>query len=181
MTDQDRPAALLTEAQRLFYLTDEDRKPATERSMRRRIRERVRAGVIDFSILLEHMDPDDIERAFSVGDLEPGKPIPILNGINSAFGLFYLGVTPKGEEENLDPYIQHVGAGIREGVARRGKSINELEVRGEIEVGASLEEVAQGDLSEVPLRTLKQLLFAEEITETEFSEAVIEKNEDSGE
>jgi hypothetical protein len=65
----DPPAALLTDAQRGYLRGDPEEQPPTdpaERSLRSRIRTRMQAGILDFSVLFEHLSPQDRSSAFAM-------------------------------------------------------------------------------------------------------------------
>jgi hypothetical protein len=64
---KDRPEALLTKDQREYLLgvSDIEPKTARERSMRQNIRRRVADGILDFTILLEHLEDRDRDEIFN--------------------------------------------------------------------------------------------------------------------
>ena len=56
----DRPRGLLSDADRAYLTGDRTYdSPSSEREVRRRIRERVRNGIVDFALLFEHLDARD--------------------------------------------------------------------------------------------------------------------------
>lgn len=64
----DRPAALLTESQREYIRGEREIDNAShERSLRSRIRERVHAGILDFSLLFKRWDEREREEVLGWG------------------------------------------------------------------------------------------------------------------
>ncbi|MFC6723180.1 hypothetical protein ACFQE1_01985 [Halobium palmae] len=71
MSNSDNPKGILTAGDR-EYLRDKSLKSGSaERTARKRIRERVRDGIIDFSILLTHLESRDRAKVMLNSDGEP--------------------------------------------------------------------------------------------------------------
>jgi hypothetical protein len=98
--DSDRERGILTEAD-IKYLRgelDKDLSDGAEFNTRRRIVNRTREALLDFTILLNHLNDRDLEKVFSLsGGVDDRHPM--LDGVQDAIGLFYLGLL-----DNPDPF-----------------------------------------------------------------------------
>jgi hypothetical protein len=171
--DEKRPAAILTPAQRELLLgTASVPNRASERAMKARIRDRVQSAILDFPIVLNHLDRSDIEAVFEEPvEVELGATFPIRNSIPYAIGLFYLSVVEaekKGSQPEGWRFSHTVESGLEMALNQAGVSVEDITVDIDIERGTELEELSTSDLSEQPRRVLQQLLFAGEITDEEF-------------
>lgn len=85
----DRPAALLTQAQREYLRGEKDYRPAAERGVRSRIRERARGALFDLQLLFESLDEEDLRKVFQPP--EGGDSGDVATAIENTLGLLYLG------------------------------------------------------------------------------------------
>ena len=61
---QNKPAAVLTNAQREYLQGKKDYRPSVERQVRKRIRDRVEQGTADFTTLLNYLDGKEVQQIF---------------------------------------------------------------------------------------------------------------------
>lgn len=183
------PASVLTPAQRRYlarenggaeYPNGEEPSPAAKRAMRTRIRERLQTALLDFSHILEYADPDDISESFT--PLDEFKEETVIDRVGSAvpgvIGVLYLGgleTEMKGVEVGQNEgwhFEGTVEAGIERALNRVGVSVRNVSVNIDIDRGEDLDDLAEGDLSELSPRELRQLLLAEKITSEELGQAM---------
>jgi len=91
----ERPAAMLTPAQREYLRGERDEMSAdAERALRSRIRERVKTGFMDFQLLWESWDEDEADQVFK--DLfytgEPDEQVDAAAAFADMFALCYSGL-----------------------------------------------------------------------------------------
>lgn len=181
MSSSDLPSALLTPSQRDLLKGEPDISARGERAARSRIRDRLRASILDLQLIVSALPLDDIDDALTEPDEyepEPGSAPPLANSLPALAAILYLATTQEGEEEDLLVFVDSAARGVETAVNRRGKTVEDHEVDWHLEVGDSLEEQARGDLSELPEHVLKQLLVAEEITSDQYTEAWTAKHAD---
>jgi len=70
MTD-DKPAAVLTTAQREYLQGKKEYRPSVERQVRQRIRDRVEQGTADFTTLFGALDTQEVRQIFGSNIAQP--------------------------------------------------------------------------------------------------------------
>lgn len=93
----EQPTAILTKRQR-EYLRGE-REPTQERTMRTRIRERARAGIVDFALLANGLPDDDRDAIFELTGEQADADL--YNGVAKFIELVYLGAPDGVDFEGL--------------------------------------------------------------------------------
>lgn len=155
--DRDRDRGILTPTDREFLLGESEieSKSQSERNARARIRKRLRNAVLDFPILLEHLEDRDLKQVFDPDVLWHEIDVAIPAGI----GLLYL-----DDEEVFETRVLH---GIKSAEIRKGYDADvtvDIEVDRELSIDRLAERVAEaGDETDVTVRQLNVLLEAGEI------------------
>jgi len=169
--DADRPAALLTQAQRDYLRGGKSYRPSVERDVRRRIRERIQAGVADVSLLVDEFDGfrDDLEQAGEeITETSDLVALAVLiEHITPDYGTGVAGADDPDERELT------ITVGVSNAFQALGISYEKIDAT--IKEGDPLRDLAEGDLATLPESTLNQLLTAGVVTQTEFAEAVLER------
>ena len=164
----DRERGILTPADRKFLRGEKEyASEQSERDARYRIRQRVKNAIMDFSILLRHMQDKDRSQIFSDYFTESKEPDPdeltnddlediieetmFIGGVSDAIGFFYLGSTDTGT-----PFDEVIEAGLSSGEEQRGFVVDSVDVSFDI----SREQPDTGDL-------LNKLLSGEGLTAEE--------------
>lgn len=184
--DYKPPSALLTAKQRDFLLGNRDDISQTnKRATRRRIRQRLKVGVLDCQLIANEFAVDDIRTALSEPATADGEVLqPVGSAISSLATLLYLhanGSETEPSEQTLSVQLTEpkVEAGIRRALRRLGYSAENIDVNITVETPRDLTALADGEeLSELSQDTLQQLLNAGEISNEEFAEAVLEQKEE---
>lgn len=189
----DLTGAILTPTQREYLQGDgEDRSGASERMTRSRIRQRIAAGVYDFSTILQHLPHRDLDTAFTnrlhLGQgvtVDPKKMIP------DAIGVLYLGSIARDAHlghTGLEPartddgyysspldkpaaFRRRIESGIEQALTRRGIAVTDVSVTIEIEVDGEIQEPTD-DLVNVTPEKLEQLRLAGAIRHDEYRGAI---------
>jgi hypothetical protein len=175
-------------------------EPSNESEYRERIRDGLYMSIFDYYLLLNELPIDDIRRALSepkpeaddadvtdIEDLEPDVLRKFGTALPSLFGLPYIKLFPEEQQAENQPLgwrmESYVERGIMRALNRMGKGYTEVNVDIEIQLGESLEDLADGDLTELDRATLSQLRKGGYISDDQFAEAWVaikEKNQ-SGE
>ncbi|ELY99459.1 hypothetical protein [Natrialba asiatica] len=138
--DLDRDRGILTPADRDFLRGEKEySSEQSERDARYRIRQRLMDSILDFNILVNNMDEKDREQIFESNFSKSEKPpndeiteddlqelvkkTMFINGISSAIGFFYLGVTDTGS-----PFDEVLESGIEIGEEQRGYVVEDVNV-----------------------------------------------------
>jgi len=166
----------------------EDLNESTKRQKAQRIRDRLHQSILDFPILLRHLDYADLKQAFEDRtDPEPGAQMHFSNALFDVIAVLYLGRLERNEETAVGRgegwYFEEMASGgIKRALIESGSSVENVEVSVNIERGPRFEEVE--DLSDQTQDMLFQLHQAGEITGDEFSTAMSavasERAEDGG-
>lgn len=180
--DDGPPAALLTPTNREYLRGEKELDGAAERALRSRIRKRIQAGLRDFSIILDRLADDDLDKVFSESvETRGGSQMPISDTISRVIAVLYLGL-PRGDDDprkpDDDPVATVIATGIERALTRRGGAVASVSVEVDVELRDDLSEIAEKDLTELSTDVLEQLLFADEITPTEFANATLENEQD---
>jgi hypothetical protein len=142
---EERPAALLTKAQREYLRGEKDYAPSTERDIRSRIRDRVRDGLADLELLVEYLPDEELEEAIRP-EGEAGPRLWQLIGFLYAAGpklpsqmedLVNTDFPARKEQKPLDEWLEQIiKMGIQQGARRRdGVTVGRIDVDVQI-VGA---------------------------------------------
>jgi hypothetical protein len=96
--DTDRPAALLTKAQRAYLRGDRDYSPSGEREVTVRMRKRVANAIEDFTLLFEYWDEEEREKVFTPSE---DRERAFENGLVDLLALVYMeyGLSPSAFED----------------------------------------------------------------------------------
>lgn len=197
---QDQPASVLTPRQRRYLLegAPDDMTPAAERAMRSRIRGRLRAGMADFDLVLNHLTPKDIQTALERrtypkrGEREQGTPlspefqkeVQLENGMAAVIGLIFLASLERtGKEDGGDltrtNFLRgRIKKGIRLALNALDVSVQQVIVDLVIELGREYSELADLEPPELAKYSETELLQArldDAITNEQFMAAMNEK------
>lgn len=184
--EYDPPSALLTDKQRDFLLGNRDDISQTNRrATRRRIRRRLKAGVLDCQLIANEFAVDDIRTALDEPAVADGEVLqPVGSAVSSLVTLLYLhtnGSEAEPNEQTISVQLTEAKAeaGIRRALRRLGYSAENIDVDIAVETPRDITALADGEeLSELPQDTLQTLLNAGEISNEEFAEAVLEQKEE---
>lgn len=185
MSEKERPAALLTEAQRDYLRGEKDYAPSAERDIRSRIRERVQASMFDLALVANNLPLDDLDKALSEPDWfepEPGSMLPLGSCMPRLATLLYLYNRDRETQAEGQPdgwaTANAVKGGIEAALTRMSVSYESVDVSIEVDRGDDLETLAdRDDLSTLSRDQLTQLLRAGLITGDEHAEAWVKKTE----
>ena len=130
----DKPTSVLTKSQRQYILGENH--PSNERMYRKRIRDRIDAGLYDMSLLLKYYDEKEIQRTFegsgdrvskydeandndqsnpSAGVHAPGAIAFLIHGMNRKGEGIYPELANKGiEQPAITPFRKAVESGVKE-------------------------------------------------------------------
>lgn len=143
MTDEsddfDRPRGL-TSADRAFLAADTSHiDDGTSRQKMYRIRQRVRSMILDFSLLLEELGPDQIVQIFAPPEEQDEEGTDEIDtAMTDAVALFFVSFIDRkaADEEGWDAQVPHPDAnvrrlvreGLRRALGERGLSLFEFEL-----------------------------------------------------
>lgn len=155
--DSERGRGILGRSDRKFLVGDSDIEPKSqsERNARARIRDRLRNAILDFPILLEHLEDRDLEQVLQPDVLYND----VTAAIPAAIGLLYL-----DDEEVFQTRVQQ---GIKKAEVRKGWDAD-VTVDIDVERKTSVEDLADrvaetGIHTDVSVKGLNVLLKAGEI------------------
>lgn len=175
--NDERPAALLTNAQRAYLRGEKEYRPSAERDVRQRIRERLRAGIFDLQMIVSLIPLTDLDKALTepVDELEPGMTMPLTNAMSALPALIYLNhretePKTKGRPDGWRTAYD-IEEGIKTALARMGVGYETIEVDIRVERGRDLDEI-EGDLANLDRDELGQLHRAGVIDTSEFADAL---------
>jgi hypothetical protein len=69
----DKPTAILTNAQRKYLQGEKEYRPSVERQVQRRIRERIEQGIADFTTIFHKLDQEEVRKIFGSNTAQPIK------------------------------------------------------------------------------------------------------------
>lgn len=163
MTNEERPAALLTKAQRAYLRGERtDYSPSAERDVRQRIRTRLRASVSDISLIIKEMELKEIKKAVERDGSDWSNLVALVVVANEYLPEYGTGV--QGSDPPQEPEST-IRSGITTGLHRLGYTWKEVVVK--IDRGDPLEELAEKDLADLSLDEIDHLLTAGLITREE--------------
>jgi hypothetical protein len=189
MSDYDRGSAALTPAQREYLRGESDieNNSSRERAIRARLRERLRYSILDLALVQNSIEPDDLEGAFEDPELTEDNYqniIHIFNQAASVFALMFDGLSRNSkyahattsdtevDERMIEMFESYVSDGLEKMYNKRGLNVEGIDVAIEVDLGDSLTELAEHDLSTLSRDELDQLLYAGEITFDEYTNAL---------
>lgn len=183
MTWNDRPSALLTPRQREILRDEgEDIGERAKRTARARIRDRLKASVLDLELIVQALPLKDLDKALAEPEGHEHDVVPpVANAITALPMLLYLYNRERelGAEDYVDGWVtaRDVAAGICDALTRLGVSYDYVDVEIEIERTEDLVELAEQDISELSDHHLTQLHRAGLISNDEFARTWLEKTE----
>lgn len=175
--DQERPSALLTNAQRAWFRGEKEYQPAVERDLRSRIRDRIRAGVQDFTLIIEHLDLADIKKALETPAQDEAE---VENGLVSMMALVYLFITDHDKPnwvESEDLFAKRIERAVTIALNQRGESVKNVEVGIEIDRGDPFDDLLGKGIQELSYDELTQLNRVGEIDDDAYIDEIIQRRE----
>jgi len=179
-SSDDLTGSVLTPSQRQFlrFGPEEDMTEASQRMTRSRIRKRLGAAMVDFSILVasDHFEIDDISAALSsTVDIEfSPKPTKL---VQEAIAVLYLGTVLNTDEPvNVADFEKICESGIERAEIRAGNLPKSIQVTIEREIEGEMEPDEEPELFELPVDKLDQLRLANRISEEEFIAAIVARH-----
>lgn len=176
--------SVLTPSQRRFLRDgpDEELSDSGVRMTEARIRERLGAAIIDFSIILtsEEFDVADIEAAFTKEVDVEYHPAPT-DVVQEALAVLYLGAMadqpPPDMGEEGAPYvpekfIRQLREGIERAVTRTGRKVTDCRVQIQLEIEEEAVPEDSVEYYRLPADQLDRLRLANRISEAEYVEAM---------
>lgn len=174
----DATAAVLTTTQRQYFLGEREIEGSGERALRRRIRKRIRAALWDLLLLSRTYPTKELEKVQTddEGNIGPQHALA---------GFLYL-LQPEDDviiediDEEVDPSPRdrraawteiNTSRGIKRAIEYREDVDADVDVSIELERKESLDELAEGDLSQLSRDQLDTLLVADKITHEEYAAA----------
>lgn len=160
MDESDRPRGILSPADRKFLLGEADLESEQSRyDARYRIRRRVRNALLDFTLLLEHLEARDRDQVF---DPPADRREAVTDGVVDALAFLYLGMAAYDV-----PRREFFREAIRRAERRRGEDGSLVTVRFDVQhpsrdrlewILRRVEAGAFHELAESDLRALACLL-----------------------
>ena len=168
-----------------------------ERSARARIRERIRAGVLDATLILEKLPPEHIQQALQ---LHSEDDPALETAVSNLLGMIYLAyvdqetfdvddpgvvIAPGSWSGGLDEgwyFAWHAERGITAALNRLGVIVDDVDVDVDIDRGEEISKLGDLDTSELaeyPDSTLVQAWNAGRITDGQFADAIKAKDRDT--
>lgn len=161
--------SILTNGQRDYL--EGDTEPSQERTVKTRIRQRLRSSLADISLILDELGIEEIETTFDDGAAH-ASDLVALAVLAKEFSPEY-GTGVSGQEPPEEPESTIV-AGVRRAYEELGVSLETVEVV--IEEGRPLDELAGEELAALSDDELGQLFQSGRITRKQMSDALLEKD-----
>ncbi|MDY6765422.1 MAG: hypothetical protein SV377_07055 [Halobacteria archaeon] len=115
-SDEERPRGIITPADRAFLRGEREfGHEQSRRNTRARIRKRIRNSILDFSVLVQHLDEKDREQIFDMDDLKDDERNEVTQGIIDALVFLYLGADDAGI-----PFELLLEEGVKRGEEEQG-------------------------------------------------------------
>lgn len=173
---EDAPASVLTPTQREYFFGDGEPSESGKRALLRRIRQRITAGLWDFSLLVRTLPDEEIRK---ISDENPSGPQ------DSAIGFFYAaqprtgvinedlikGGNPTGIDRRARWMETKMERGIAYAISVREGVEADVDVSINVDRKQNLEELAEGDLADLSRDQLDTMLVAGIISRHEYAEA----------
>lgn len=189
MSDFDRGSAALTPKQRAHLRgeADIDENTSHERVTRSRIRDRLRASLLDIALMHDTLDAKDVKTAFEDPEFGPENHDEIIHMFNQAsniFALLFDGLSRASNRnhievpgnqpgpEMIEMFEHYVESGLADMYRGRGLSVNSVNVDISIELQGDISDLAEKDYSELTKHELDELLSTQEITLEEYKEGL---------
>ncbi len=176
--------SILTPSQREFLMhgPKEGQSAASIRMRKSRIRDRLGAAMVDFSVLLtsDQLDIEDFDSAFAERVDVQFPPVPA-ELLQEAIGVLFLGamaVSPATEdvEDEVEAAVDRFGGQVLEGIeralARRGEEVTASSIDLEIAIDPVDPPEDSKPLYELPADQLELLRLGKYISEAEYAEAM---------
>jgi hypothetical protein len=156
----DRPASVLTDAQRAYLRGEKDYRPAVERDLQSRLRKRVRAAVEDLALLVEtDREQFDVVDALSGDEQPPMWALPALlflwtdqNRITAASELSDPDSPNPREEMHLraDAFDQQVNKGVLSALEFHppDHAVTEMQNSLTVDIGPPVDDITPEELVE---------------------------------
>lgn len=130
-TDTDRPRGMLTSADREYLIADDpDFSEKTQAQKRYRIRQRVFNAILDFTLLIEHLDEKDREQIFGYEAADSDRDY-FMEARQDVLTFMCLGT-------GLDEFHSDLRFALEEALTRQGRTVKSIDVN--IETGISVGE-----------------------------------------
>lgn len=177
--DDDTPASILTPAQREYFLGERHPNEGSKRALLQRVRKRVQASFFDVALLVHSLPSSEIEK-IRPGEGEKVPPVKALAGLlyymQPEDGLLLeevtLGPEPDPPRDRRAAWAENdIKRGIEQAIARREGADADVDVSITVDRGESLEELAEGDLTQLPRDVLDKLLYSGVIDGERYAEA----------
>lgn len=184
MADDDTPGAVLTPSQREYLRGDRSYDERSyERTVRSRIRERIRVAMFDFSLLLEHISQEELQKSVGLLERREEHKAGLSAGLQDGLAFLYAANVAADPGKNVadpDSYTLLTQGAIQRACRHAGLAVDELAVEISIEGVAPLEEFDDEDLAKMPIASLRSRYFAGLIDEEDFDQAIRRKIEQRG-
>lgn len=179
MYADDAPAAVLTKSQREYVLGETDYTKNQARAVESRIRNRLQAALYDFALVwrvlpeeeVEKIRPESGELSFPTDALaawlyrlQPENATVEADLIEEA--------SPENRDRRAEWVEGDVSSGIRKVIEHHEQKAASVETSILVEREVSLDELAEGDLTELSRERLTTLLREEKISAEEYGEAI---------
>ena len=168
------PASIMTPEQRKRITEDGlDPSDAADRAMLARLRKRIQAAVLDLGTLSRALTQPEIQKAFK--DPDDRVYAPIGSTVPDALALFYLAGWEQETASNTSEgwYFEgKVEAAIERALNARGITAEDVTVDIDVERGDPIDDLARGELKNLPKAVLSQLFANGAISHEEFIEAI---------
>ena len=183
---EDKPGAVLTPNQRQFLRGErDDIEPGSsyERTVRSRIRERLRVAMSDYSLLLAETDEEWLEEAFSLFEHEKAHLDGLAAGLIDGTAFMFAANVAAYQKSVTDPqsYSDLTGEAVARACRHADIAVDEVWVDIEIEGARPLDEFVDENLEDMPLTALRQRYLAGAISEEEIDEALRAKYDSTDE
>lgn len=162
--DQDRERGVLSPADRRYLQDSEAYSDQAAYERREAIKTRVREGLLDFSMLLSHLDADSRKEIFAAVD--------DFNVYPAVFAYLYLGITDTTEPADFgkEHFEEMVRQGVRDACTARGVSVRGIDVNIEVDMGEPIDELEDMPLADLSVDQARQLLDEEGISREDYND-----------
>ncbi|OIB55738.1 hypothetical protein [Natrialba sp. SSL1] len=175
-------SALLTKNQRKYLngKSDIEKKSAQERAVRARIRNRLYQSIVDLGLLHQHLEHRDLAKA-----VEDPNGVPISASIHDNIDAA-LALLLDGAIENRGGNIKYVGQteetlekilekALTTMYLSHGQSVEQVNVDLNVNIGESLDEIAEKELEQLQPEELRQLAITGHIPFEKYEEILVNR------